>query len=214
MQIFITRTLKNLIIIFILTTVFLTTDSLAQVELFGFGGYMTYSSVPVSQGNLSFEDNPNYGFGLDVEIDRGLLAELNYTHNETSARLRRFNGSEEPLFDMNTHYFQLGAQYEFRRTSKQKAFPYTLVTLGATLFDAKDASLNDEWRFSVAFGGGGKFYLGKNIGLRLQGRLLMPLIFSGGGLWCGSGGCSVGVGSWANLIQFDFTAGVFVRLGK
>ena len=182
MQIFITRTLKNLIIIFILTTVFLTTDSLAQVELFGFGGYMTYSSVPVSQGNLSFEDNPNYGFGLDVEIDRGLLAELNYTHNETSARLRRFNGSEEPLFDMNTHYFQLGAQYEFRRTSKQKAFPYTLVTLGATLFDAKDASLNDEWRFSVAFGGGGKFYLGKNIGLRLQGRLLMPLIFSGDGL--------------------------------
>lgn len=214
MQKFITRTLKNLIVIFILTTVFLTTDSFAQIELFGFGGYMTYSSVPVSQGNLSFEDNPNYGFGLDVEIDRGLLAELNYTHNETSARLRRFNGGEEPLFDMNTHYFQLGAHYEFKRTSKQKAFPYTLVTLGATLFDAKDASLNDEWRFSVAFGGGGKFYLGKNIGLRLQGRLLMPLIFSGGGLWCGTGGCSVGVGSWANLVQFDFTAGVFVRLGK
>ena len=189
-------------------------ESFAQVELFGFGGYMTYSSVPVREGNLSFEDNPNYGFGLDVEIDRGLLAELNYTHNETSARLRKFNGSEEPLFDMNTHYFQAGAQYEFRRNSKQKAFPYALVTLGATLFDAKDASLNDEWRFSVAFGGGGKFYLGKNIGLRLQGRLLMPLIFSGGGVWCGTSGCSVGVGSWASIIQFDFTAGVFVRLGK
>ena len=191
-----------------------TTELPAQVELFGFGGYMTYSSVPVSEGNLSFNDGPNYGLGIDVGLGRGLAVELNYTHNETSARLRRFNGGDEPLFDMNTHYFQLGAQYEFRKTKKQKAFPYTIATLGATLFDAKDASLSDVWRFSVAFGGGGKFYLGENIGLRLQGRLLMPLIFSGGGLWCGTGGCSVGVGSWANLVQFDFTAGVFVRLGK
>jgi hypothetical protein len=199
--------------IFIIT-LFLSSEISAQVELFGFGGYMTYSSIPVVEGNLSFEDGPNYGFGLDVGIDRGILVELNYTHNQTSARLRRFNGGDEPLFDMNTHYFQLGAQYEFRRTSKQKAFPYTLVTAGATLFDAKDASLGDEWRFSVAFGGGGKFLLGKNIGLRLQARLLMPLNFSGAGMWCGTGGCSVGVGSWAQLVQFDFTAAFFIRLGK
>lgn len=210
----VTRTLKCSIVLFILSTIFFTTDSIAQVELFGFGGYMTYSSVPVREGNLSFEDGNNYGFGLDVGIDRGILVELNYTHNQTSARLRRFNGGEEPLFDMNTHYFQLGAQYEFRRTSKQKAFPYTLVTLGATLFDAKNASLDDEWRFSVAMGGGGKFLFGKNFGLRLQARLLLPLTFSGGGLWCGTGGCSVGVGSWATLAQFDFTAAFFIRLGK
>lgn len=205
--------IKTLILSLLLGILFYS-ESLAQVELFGFGGYMTYSSVPVKEGNLSFDDGPNYGFGLDVGIERGLLVELNYTHNETSARLRRFNGGDEPLFDMNTHYFQIGAQYEFRRTSKQKAFPYTLVTLGATLFDAKDASLSDEWRFSFAVGGGGKIYLGKNIGLRLQGRMLLPLTFSGGGVWCGPNGCSVGMGSWATLIQFDFTGGIFIRLGK
>jgi hypothetical protein len=33
-------------------------------------------------------------------------------------------------------------------------------------------------------------------------------------LWCGPGGCSVGVGSWASIVQFDFTGGIFVRLGK
>ena len=205
---------KPFFLFIILVGILLSNESYSQVELFGFGGYMTYSSVPVREGNLSFEDGNNYGFGLDVGIDKGILVEINYTHNQTSARLRRFDGIDEPLFDMNTHYFQLGAQYEFRRTSKQKAFPYTLVTLGATLFDAKDASLTDEWRFSVALGGGGKFYLGKNIGLRLQARLLMPLTFSGGGLWCGTGGCSVGVGSWATLAQFDFTAAFFIRLGK
>jgi opacity protein-like surface antigen len=204
---------KFSLILFTLSIIFIN-ESLAQVELFGFGGYMTYSGLQVSKGTVSFDDGPNYGFGLDVEIDRGLLVELNYTHQQTSARLVPYNGITTPLFDMNTHYFQLGAQYEFRKTSKQRAFPFALFTVGATLFDAKDASINDEWRFSVAFGGGGKFYLAKNLGLRLQGRILMPMTFSGGGMWCGTGGCSVGVGTWATVVQFDFTAGVFLRLGK
>jgi opacity protein-like surface antigen len=209
----INRITKFSLILFFISIIFIGTTT-AQVELFGFGGYMTYSGLQVSKGSVSFEDGPNYGFGLDVEIDRGVLVELNYTHQQSSARLVPYNGITTPLFDMNTHYFQLGAQYEFRKTSKQRAFPFALFTLGATLFDAKDASIDDEWRFSVAFGGGGKFYLAKNLGLRLQGRILMPMTFSGGGMWCGPGGCSVGVGTWATVVQFDFTAGVFLRLGK
>lgn len=214
MQKFITRTLKGLIITFIFTTVFLTTDSLAQVELFGFGGYMTYSSLTVNEGKVSFNDGASYGFGLDVGLKKGIIVELNYTHNQTSARLRRFNDMDEQLFDMNTHYIQIGAQREFRRGKDQKVVPYALITLGATLFDAKVASLNDVWRFSAAIGGGGKIYLAKNIGIRLQTRLLMPFNFSSAGLWCGPGGCSVGVGSWASLLQFNFAVGIFVRLGK
>ena len=203
------------IILFLFTiTMLSSSNTFAQVELFGFGGYMTYSSLKVAEGSVSFEDGANYGFGLDVAVNKGILVELNYTHNQTTARLRRFNGGDVPLFDINTHYIQIGAHNEFRRTREQKTVPYALVTLGATLFDAKTASLSDEWRFSVAIGGGGKFYLGKKVGIRLQGRLLMPLQFSGAGMWCGLGGCSVGVGSWATLIQFDLTAGVFIRLGK
>ena len=115
MQNFTKRNFFGLLTLFIISTILSSPSSFAQVELFGFGGYMTYSSIPVREGNLSFEDGNNYGFGLDVGIDRGILVELNYTHNQTSARLRRFNGGDEPLFDLNTHYFQLGAQYEFRR---------------------------------------------------------------------------------------------------
>jgi Outer membrane protein beta-barrel domain len=214
MQTQITRSSKRIILFLFTIAILFSGEILAQTELFGFGGYMTYSSIAVREGDLQFTDGANYGFGLDVEIQRGVMVELNYTHQQTAARLKRFNGLNEPLFDMNTHYFQIGALYEFRKSRKQKAFPYTLATLGATLFDAKDASLSDEWRFSVAFGVGGKFYLSEKFGLRLQTRLLMPLTFSGGGMWCGTGGCSVGVGAWTSLVQFDFTAGVFVRLGK
>ena len=205
---------NSIALFFFTLAILFSSEALAQTEIFGFGGYMTYSSVAVREGDLQFKDGPNYGFGLDIGIQRGVFVELNYTHNQTSVRLKRFNGFNEDLFDMNTHYFQIGAQYEFRKSPKQKAFPYTLATLGATLFDAKDPSLTDEWRFSVAFGVGGKFYLSDKIGLRLQTRLLMPLTFSGGGMWCGTGGCSAGVGAWASVVQFDFTVGVFIRLGR
>jgi len=204
---------RGLLILFTIA-LFLSGETFAQTEIFGFGGYMTYSSIAVREGDLKFDDGPNYGFGIDVAIQRGVFVELNYTHNQTSVRLQRFNGFNEDLFDMNTHYFQIGAQYEFKKSPKQKAFPYTLATLGATLFDAKDAALGDEWRFSIAFGGGGKFYLSDKIGLRLQARMLMPMTFSGGGMWCGGGGCSAGIGAWTPLVQFDFTVAVFIRLGR
>jgi hypothetical protein len=185
MQSQITQRSKRTILLLFTIAILFSSETLAQTEIFGFGGYMTYSSIAVREGDLKFEDGPNYGFGLDIGIQRGVFVELNYTHNQTKVRLQRFNGINEDLFDMNTHYFQLGAQYEFRKSPKQKAFPYTLATLGATLFDAKDPSLSDEWRFSVAFGVGGKFYLSDKIGIRLQTRLLMPLVLSGGGMWCG-----------------------------
>jgi len=214
MQTLITQSTKRTILLLFIIAIFFSSEALAQTEIFGFGGYMTYSSVAVREGDLQFKDGPNWGFGLDVPIQRGVFVELNYTQNQTSVRLKRFNGFNEDLFDMNTHYFQIGAQYEFKKSPKQKAFPYTLATLGATLFDAKDPSLSDEWRFSVAFGGGGKFYLSDKIGLRLQARMLLPMTFSGGGAWCGTGGCSAGFGAWAVLVQFDFTVGVFIRLGR
>ncbi|MCH6574186.1 MAG: hypothetical protein IH795_03120, partial [Bacteroidetes bacterium] len=86
-------------------------------------------------------------------------------------------------------------------------------TVGATLFDAKDVPRSDEWLASITFGGGGKFDLSKSVGIRLQARILVPLIFSGGGLWCGTGGCGVGVGSYTPFVQFDLTAGVYFTLG-
>jgi hypothetical protein len=209
-----TQSYKRIVLILFAVAILFSSEALAQTEIFGFGGYMTYSSVPVREGDLKFEDGPNYGFGIDIGIQRGVFVELNYTQNQTKVRLERYNGPTEQLFDMNTHYFQIGAQYEFKKSPKQKAFPYTLATLGATLFDAKDATRTDEWRFSVAFGGGGKFYLSDKLGLRLQARMLIPMTFSGGGMWCGTGGCGVGVGAWTPLVQFDFTVGVFFKFGR
>jgi hypothetical protein len=156
---------------------------------------MVANDVSVTEGELNVYSNPNYGAAISFEVDRGLQAELLWIGQQTTMDLKRYNGLTEPLFDIGINYFQAGAIYEFKQNSQQKAFPFTSFSLGATLFSPDSSIYGDEWRFSITFGGGGKFYLSDKVGLRLQARLLLPLNFSSVGMWCGSGGCSVGVGS-------------------
>ena len=202
----------NLFLIFL--SLFISNKTFAQVEIFGFGGYEVASDVQVSQGDLNVYSNPNYGASIAFEVDRGLQAELLWIGQQTTMDLKQLNGITKTLFDIGIHYFHAGAIYEFRQTSKQKAFPFMSFSLGATWFTPVGTTYDDEWRFSIAFGGGGKFYLSDKIGIRLQARLLLPLNFNSVGMWCGTGGCSATVGSWATFVQADFTAGVFFRLGK
>lgn len=202
----------NLLII--ISSPFISNKVFAQVEIFGFGGYEVASDIQVTQGQLNIYSNPNYGAGISFEVERGVQAEVFWIGQQTPMEIKRYNGLTEPLFDVGIHYFQAGAVYEFRSTRKQKAFPFTSFSLGATLFSPIDSDFSEEWRFSITFGGGGKFYLSDNVGLRLQARLLLPFNFNSVGMWCGSGGCSAGVSSWATLLQADFTGGIFVRLGK
>ena len=205
------RFIQIAITTFLFSFIFIS-DVSAQTELFGFGGYMTFSSVSVREGDLQFKDVPDYGLGADIQLQRGISVELLWVTSQTEVRLKEYpSGFTRDLFDMNVHYFQVGSVVE--TNSRSKARPFFAFTMGATLFDAKDASLSDEWLFSMTLGGGGKFDLSKKLGIRLQARMLMPLVLSGGGLWCGTGGCSAGVGAWAPFVSFDFTAGVYVKLG-
>ena len=197
-------------LIFFITFLFIS-DVSAQTEVFGFGGYMMTTSVPVAKGDLQIDDVLNYGLGVDITMKRGIQLELIWISAQTHVRLKNYpSGFTEDLFDMNVHYFQIGGVWEMGRG---KTRPFGAFTVGATLFDAKDATRSDEWLASITFGGGGKFDISKSIGIRLQARILVPLIFSGGGLWVGTGGVGVGVGSWTPFVQFDLTAGVYIRLG-
>jgi hypothetical protein len=198
------------VLILLLSFLFIS-DLSAQTEIFGFGGYMMTTSVPVARGDLQIKDVPDYGLGVDITMKRGIQLELIWISAQTHVKIKEYpSGFTRDLFDMNVHYFQVGGVWEMGRG---KARPFGAFTIGATLFDAKDATYGDEWLASITFGGGGKFDLSKSFGIRLQARILMPLIFSGGGMWCGTGGCGVGVGSWTPFVQFDLTAGVYIRLG-
>jgi len=197
--------------IFLMSFVYIS-DISAQSEIFGFGGYMMTTSVPVQKGDLQVNDRLNYGLGIDVAVKRGTQVELLWISEQTHVRLKNFRtGLTEDLFDMSVHYFQIGAVQEMGRG---KVRPFGAFTVGATLFSPNDPTRGDEWLASITFGGGAKIDMSDKVGIRLQGRILVPLIFSGGGIWVGSGGAGVAVGSWTPFVQFDLTAGIYLKLGR
>ena len=110
---------------------------------------------------------------------------------------------------MATEYFHLGVVQSAASGTVQ---PFGTVSLGATVFKP-DGAWGNEWFFSAIFGAGAKIYATESVGFRLQGRLLAPMRWGGGGLWCGPAGCTVGAASYTTLVQVDISAGVMIILG-
>ena len=157
----------------------------------------------------------NYGGMLSVEVDRNTMAEFVYSRSDTKAKYHKYLTGETETYDMSLDYFQMGVVKEVKQG---KIVPYGTFTLGATWFNMKDAGVDDEVFFSLAGGAGVKVFLSDRIGIRLQGRLMLPLDFWGGGFFVGigSGGASSGVSlnSTAVAVQGDFTGGLIIRLGN
>jgi hypothetical protein len=62
---------------------------------------------------------------------------------------------------------------------------------------------------AATLAGGVKLHIGDALGIRLQARLGLPMYFNGIYLGTGGAGASLRV----PMVQFDLSAGVFLRLG-
>ncbi|MDL2242897.1 hypothetical protein LJC25_04125, partial [Bacteroidales bacterium OttesenSCG-928-K03] len=72
------------------------------------------------------------------------------------------------------------------------------------------------WMFAAALGVGCKYDINDNIALKLQARLLMPMMFtfSGVGINVGSGGIfpSLNINSSTPIMEGDFSLGIVFKL--
>ncbi len=188
-----------------------------KFEITPFAGYMFGGRIRFYEGDLRVEDNVNYGVALSTAVRPDVKIEFSWSQMQSSASFKPIYGYDDlkRSFDVNVNYFQVGGIWEM---DKGKLRPYGLFSLGATWFDAKDSTIEDDWRFSVALGGGAKIWLSDRIGIRLQGRFLIPMYFSGAGIFCGIGtggsGCGVSVGTGSTILQGDLTAGLIFAFGK
>jgi hypothetical protein len=196
-----------LMLTFILSASALETK--AQVQIFGLAGYQTNSNVTVAKGELNFKDDMTYGLGFDVYVDRQTKLEVSWSMSSTHVDLNEYLGTTYTITDLNIHHFQGGALYE--PPSNKKVKPFGLFSLGATWFQPAE-NISDEVRFSIALGGGVKVDLSDKVGLRFQGRLIIPMQFGGGSIWVGTGGAGVSVGAYTYFVEADFTGGLFFRL--
>lgn len=210
-------------LIYLLSLVFLIPlASIGQsIELTPFVGYQFGGKMKFIQGDFKIENNLNYGIALDIPVRYGSYVDIYWSHMETKASWNPFSqyAPEYPEVDdigMSVDYFQIGGmQQADLGTGIVKGFG--VLTIGAAYFNAKDSDIQDVWRFAMTLGGGLKIHPTDRIGIRLQGRLLMPMAFGGTGAYCGIGtggaGCGLGVSGYSMLVQGDFTAGLIIMIG-
>ncbi len=199
--------------IIILTLACLLAPSLASAqrgELTAFGGWQFGGHLGVREGKLRLQANENFGGMLNLDVRPGIQLELSYTRQASVLELEEPPlGAKRELFDMTVEYFQIGALYQYEGRS-ERVMPFGVFTLGWTAFNPDKATISSEYLFSMSFGGGAKLLLGERFGLRVQGRLLFPIQWAGGGIFCGSGGCNAGVSGGTSIVQADVTGGLFV----
>jgi hypothetical protein len=113
---------------------------------------------------------------------------------------------------MFIEYYQLGALYDKRIAKKTNAFGF--FTGGVVRFSPVTPNYGDDYRFAITAGGGIKYFFTKTVGVRLQGRIKLPIYFSGGGIYLGSGGSGYYLGTGTALLQMDLLAGLIIRIGE
>jgi hypothetical protein len=183
-------------------------------EITPFIGYQLNGRIDFYKGDFKMDNAMSYGGMLSMEVGPGVFGEFSYSRSDTKGTYRIYNEAEAWQYDMAIQYFQLGG---IKTLGEGALKPFGLFSAGATWFQMKDYDVDDEVVFSVVLGGGLKIDLSDRIGLRLQGRLLMPLYINGGGFFfgIGPGGPSSGLSFSSTLLtlQGDFTGALVFKLG-
>ena len=173
-----------------------------------FGG-----SIRFVEGKLDVKDNMNYGIDVAFPAAPDLKVVLSYTYFSTSASYRPYSGFSIPesTFNLDEHIILLGAHRELD-IDNDKIVPYGLPQLGVGWIIADRVGAENPVRFTIGLGAGVKFYLSDRIGLRFQGRFLMPLYFQGVGFYFGGGGSGLTLNSSVPLLQGDLSGALILRL--
>jgi hypothetical protein len=186
-----------------------------HIEMTPFVGYQLNGRIDFYEGDFKMDNAMSYGGMLSVQVGPGVFGEFSYSRSDTKGTYRPYLGIDSYEYDMAINYFQLGG---IKTLGQGPVKPFGLFSGGATWFKMKDDYVDDEVVFSVALGGGLKVDLSDRIGLRLQGRMLMPLYIHGGGFFfgIGPGGPSSGISFNSTLLtlQGDFTGALVIKLGR
>jgi opacity protein-like surface antigen len=213
---------KQIVLLFILLLiVFQPNISAQKLEVTPFYGYMFAGKATGYYGDLNFRDTGMYGVMVDINVQRGMQVELYYGRTDTRVDYVEFRGPTYKLTDVSINYFQLGFLREVKKMDNISM--YGIASLGASLFSPTGESYDetpdkyyfeDWWLFSITAGGGAKIWFSERVGLRLEGRIMMPITWAGGGFMVGTGGSGFYLGGGSAILQASITAGLMIALGK
>jgi len=195
-------------------TILMTQELSAQIiEINGFTGYALNGTAKLYDGDFRINDAQNYGGKLAFGLSSTTFLELSYMRSDTEGRFYSFYDPPGDLVSFSSNYIQIGGLQEanFGRIS-----PFGTVAVGLVVWSPKNSQGSSKTQFAATVGGGLKIWLTDVIGIRLQGSLLMPMVWNGVGFGCGigTGGASCGGNVYTRVTPFqgEFSGGISIRL--
>jgi hypothetical protein len=204
---------KNKIFVALFALVFMSADVFSQFEIQPYTGYMFGGRGYGYYAEVNIDDGQNWGIIGDITVYPGVQVELMYNRMLSRASVWDYRDKETYTFDLASEYFMVGGlkDVDFGRVK-----PFGSFLIGVSAHSPQDPQYNNKISFAMSLGGGVKLFINDFIGIRLQGRLLTPLFFSGIGIGCGIGtggaSCGGGVGLSSTLLQGDFSGGIIIVL--
>lgn len=171
---------------------------------YGFGGAFEEKST---DNRLTFHESGLYGLVVDWDIDDETQYEFFFSRQETKLTSSKSNTPADSLFDLDVSYLHIGGTVGFgdRRIDR-----FILGTVGLTHFNPQLPGYGSKTRVSMSLGGGIKFFLTENFGVRFELRGIGTLIE--GDLWFASDSSGTVIGVRGDVIvQGQANAGLILR---
>jgi len=156
--------------------------------------------------DIHLDESAGYSLIMDFDIQPDKEIEVYMGRQRTTLSSGGpFTG--DPLFNVVVDYYHIGGLYLFATDGLR---PFVTGTVGITRMDPERPDLKSEARISASIGGGVKFFLTENLGIRLDLRGIYTALDSDASIFC-AGGCAVQVRS-SGFIQGELGAGLILRL--
>ena len=208
--------LNKLFIVLIMAFLIYTSQDLSaqSLEINAFTGWQLNGKANLYDGEFRIDDSQNYGGKLAYGLSTSTFVELSYMRTDTKGQFfPYYAGIPGEVVELSSNYVQIGGlqQMDFGRIS-----PFATLAAGLTVWSPKTSGYSGYTQFSFSFGAGAKIWLTDFLGIRLQGTMLMPLVYNGAGLGCGigTGGASCGAGVYTRITPFqgEFSGGIIIRI--
>ncbi|WP_422361092.1 hypothetical protein [Reichenbachiella sp.] len=211
--------MRSLIILSVLMILFVSEISAQAIEFSGYGGYMVSGKSTYYDGRIDVYDGGVFGATLGYDMGNGIQVQFLYNRNNASGRVDYYRSviTESYNFDLILEHYHLGVEKTLGGNEMVK--PYAAMSLGVAAYTPKNIEpsgheLDAVTRFSMGAGLGVKIFPSERIGIKLQAKMFMPMMFSGVGIFCGTGGCGGGSSFYVPIVHGEFSGGVILRIDK
>ena len=178
----------------------------ADVELTPFAGYRIGGDLTDEDSDTDQDLDEGASFGIILNIQDKEYTQYEFLYSRQSSSLNISSAGTFSSLDLDIHYFQFGGSYLFEGKESR---PYLSFTLGAAYLDP-DQGYDSTTEFSYSLGGGMRWYLLDNMGLRFDVRTYGILTDSSSHVFCRNGRC-VARYSGSGINQLEASLGVIFR---